>query len=76
MKVIVVHDASGGIKSVAFVADDVGYEAESGEQVIEVGSGDIGFNMDRGGLDSERLHEYAKKMVQDFRVAHGKVVKR
>jgi len=76
MKAIVVHDASGRIKSVAFVADDVGYEAASGEQVIAIDSGDIGFNMDRGGLESERLHEYAKKMVEDFRVAHGKVVRR
>lgn len=75
MKVIVVHEASGRIKSVAFVADDVGYEAESGEQVIEIDSGDIGLNMDRG-LDSGRLQEHAKKIVKDFRVAHGKVVER
>jgi hypothetical protein len=76
MKAIVVHDASGRIKSVDFVADGVGYEAESGEQTIEIDPGDIGFNLDPSGHDSKRLHEYAKKMVEDFRVAHGKVVRR
>jgi hypothetical protein len=76
MKAIVVHNASGRIKSVAFVADDVGYEAKSGERVIEIDSGDIGFNLDAGALDRERLHEYAKKMVKDFRVARGTLVRR
>jgi len=76
IKAIVVHDASGRIKSVAFAADGAGYEGESGEQVIEIDPRHIGFDTDRGQLDSRRLPEYAKKMVEDFRVANGKVVRR
>ena len=76
MKAILVHDASGRIKSVAFVADNVGYEPEPGEEVLEMAPADIGLTMHRGELDHERLREYAKKMVEDFRVAQGKVVRR
>lgn len=76
MKAILVHDASGRIKSVAFVADNVGYEPEPGEEVLEIDPADIGLSMHRGEVDHERLREHAKKMVEDFRVTQGKVVGR
>jgi hypothetical protein len=76
MKAIVVHAASGRIKSVALVADDAGYEAKSGEQVIEIDSRAIDPKVDPSGLRGERLHEYAKKVVEDFRVAKGRIVRR
>ena len=76
MKAIVVHDVSSRIKSVAFAADNAGYEPEPGEEVLEIDPADIGLDMHRGERDHERLREYAKRMVEDFRVAQGKVVRR
>lgn len=76
MKAIVVHDASGRIKSVAFVAPDLGYEAQAGEQIVEIDSKTIDPKVDPSGLKGERLHEYAKKVVENFRVANGKISKR
>ena len=76
MKTIVVHDASAHIKSLAFVADGTELEAEPGEQVIQIDSRDIDPKVDPSALRGERLHEYAKKVVEDFRIAHGRIVKR
>jgi hypothetical protein len=77
MKAIVVHDPSGRIKTVAFVADDVGYEGDSQEHVIELEPEKIGLTLERGPKpDRERLHEHARKVVEEFRVVHGTVVRR
>jgi len=76
MKAIVVHDASGAIRSVAFVADGTELEAGPGEHVTRVDAKDIDPKADPSELKGERLHEYSKKIVEHFRVAHGKLVKR
>ena len=76
MKAIVRHDMSGHIKSVAFVADNVGYEPEPEEQVLEIDTRDIDSGLDWHGLNKQRFQECAKRIVEDFRVAQGRVVKR
>jgi hypothetical protein len=76
MKVIVVHNASGRITTVAFVADNVGYEGRPGERVIESDPRTLGFDIGKSAPNPERLSEHAKRIVKDFRVIKGAIVRR
>jgi hypothetical protein len=81
MKVLLTYDASGDIESVAFLADDVAADVglepgEPGQQVLRLDLSDIDPQADSSTREPKRLHEYAKRITKDFRVASGRIVKR